>query len=78
MTVARFARLEEALVARGVLESAGIECFLADENMMNIAGPHGLVLGGARLQVLDSDVEAARELLRANVPSASEQEGLTE
>ena len=73
-TIARFMRLEEALVARGVLESAGIECFLADENMMHIAGPHGLVLGGVRLQVTDSDAQAAGELLRTHVPREGETE----
>ena len=73
-TIARFMRLEEAFVARAVLESAGIECFMADENMMHIAGPHGLVLGGVRLQVPDSDAQAAGELLRTHVP----QEGQTE
>jgi len=77
-TIANFTRLEEAVVARTVLESAGIECFLADENMMHIAGPHGLILGGVRLQVLDSEAEAARELLRTLVPADSEQEGPAE
>jgi len=73
-TIARFMRLEEALVARAVLESADIECFLADENMMHIAGPHGLVLGGVRLQVPDSDAEAAAELLHARVPQEGQAE----
>ena len=64
-TIATFVRLEEALVARGVLESAGVECFLADENMMRIAWPYQLAIGGVRLQVLESDAGAASELLRS-------------
>jgi len=65
--------LGEALVARTVLESAGIECFLPDENMIQMAGGYEFALGGIRLQVLDSDAEAARELLRTHASADSQQ-----
>ena len=59
VTVARLNSPTEAQMARGMLESAGIECFLAGENINSI-------LGGAlrvRIQVRTEDEEAARELL---------------
>lgn len=67
-------RLEQAVVARTVLESAGIECFLADENMMRIFWPYQAAAGGVRLQVLDSDAELALELLRTQAPMDPGQE----
>jgi hypothetical protein len=73
-TIATFMRLEQAVVARTVLESAGIECFLADENMARIVGPYQAAAGGIRLQVLDSEAEAALELLRTQTPGDPEQE----
>jgi len=72
-------RLEQAVVARTVLESAGIECFLADENMARIAWPYiQVAAGGIRLPVLDSDAEAASELLRSYAPEARQQKRETE
>lgn len=73
ITIATFPRLEQAVVARTVLESAGIECFLADENMARIVGPYQAAAGGIRLQVLDSEAEAALELLRSYAPVGPEQ-----
>src|SRR4029077_18975842 len=36
VTVRKFRDLPEALLAKGSLESAGIECFLADENLVRL------------------------------------------
>jgi hypothetical protein len=56
VTVRQFRYLPEALLAKGILDSAGIEGVLIDGNMMNL-------LGGIRLQVNRDDVEEAVTLL---------------
>ncbi|MGE0407538.1 MAG: DUF2007 domain-containing protein [Candidatus Korobacteraceae bacterium] len=62
VTIRHFRSLGEAHVARGLLESAGIPCFLADEHMYNhVRLPE--MLGGVRLQVSIADMETAQELL---------------
>jgi hypothetical protein len=56
--VRRFRDLPEALLAKGVLDSAGIECFLADANMVRtdwfisnlLGGPSFLWTGKTRKQ----------------------------
>ena len=66
VTVSEFARPAELLLARARLESAGIECFAADENINRIAGVlHGALMGphGVRLQVRRKDLDDARALL---------------
>ena len=61
VTIRQFGSQSEALLAKGYLESAGIECFLADANIARLEFP--LLIGGMRLQVSPTDAEAARELL---------------
>lgn len=62
VTLASYDHLEEAVVAKGRLESANIDCFLADEH---IARHCGIAVGGVKLKVAESDVEIASELLSA-------------
>lgn len=59
VTIARFSSPIEAQMARGLLESAGINSFLVGENVNNLLQAAFRV----RLQVAASDEEAARELL---------------
>ena len=73
VTVAEFARPAELMLARARLESAGIDCFAADENTNRMIGPfHGALLGphGIRLQVRRSDLNDALALL--NAPAEAE------
>lgn len=63
VTVARYRDLAEALVARSVLESAGILCFLRDENTVRMEWFWSNLIGGMRLQVAPEDEPRARELL---------------
>jgi Putative prokaryotic signal transducing protein len=56
VTIRRFGNLAEALLAKGCLESAGIECFLADANMAWMDSP---VVRGMRLQVSPEDSQTA-------------------
>jgi hypothetical protein len=65
VTVARFESPVEAQMAKGLLESAGVECFLVGENANNLIQSAFRV----RLQVRLEDEAAARELL---TPDAGE------
>jgi hypothetical protein len=58
-TVRRFESPVEAQIAKGMLESAGVECFLVGENVNNLLGAAFRV----RLQVRVEDEAEARELL---------------
>lgn len=64
ITIATFYNQPEFLLARARLESAGIECFAQDENMLRIAGWHSHILGGIKLQVRDCDAQDAIAILR--------------
>jgi Putative prokaryotic signal transducing protein len=67
-TVRRYRDLSEALVARAVIESAGIFCFLKDENLVRLDWQVSNFIGGIRLQVAATDVEAAEAILSQPVP----------
>ena len=61
VTAAYFGNLLDAQLAKGVLESAGIECFLQNENVVRIYLAN--VVGGIALQVDPENVAAAKEIL---------------
>lgn len=63
VTIAVFHSQPEFLLARSLLESADIECFGYDENMLRIGGWHSHILGGIRLQVWESEAQDARAIL---------------
>ncbi len=70
VTIATYLNPNEAFLARGVLESAGIDCILLDEHVSLVYGrPGGGIVGGVRLQVAAEDEQAARALLAAGVGS---------
>jgi hypothetical protein len=60
VTIRQFGNMSEALLAKGCLESAGIECFLADMNVTRLEWP---ISRGVRLQVSLDDAETAIEML---------------
>jgi hypothetical protein len=60
-TVRTFGELSEAGFARSLLEAAGIEALLADEQSYSIG--YGPATGGLRLQVDDADFERAQRVL---------------
>ena len=62
-TIRQFRDLPEALLARGCLESAGIECYLADENLVRLDWFISNFIGGIKLNVRAADVENARTIL---------------
>jgi hypothetical protein len=63
VTIRQFRDLPEALLAKGSLESAGIECFLADENLVRLDWFISNFVGGIKLNVRAADVESARTIL---------------
>jgi len=63
VAVSRFRDLEQATIARGLLQSAGIECFLADENTVRMDWFWSNMIGNMRLMVREEDAEAAAEIL---------------
>jgi hypothetical protein len=63
VTVGTYADQVEASLARAVLEQAGIQCFLYDENAKNLGIGYIQLGGGMRLVVAASDAENAKALL---------------
>ncbi len=70
----RYTSAPEALVAKSVLDSAGIECFLGDENMIRMDWFWSNALGGVKLCVLEEDAEAAAALLEQGHPETYHEE----
>ena len=66
----------EALIAKGILDSAGIECFLTDENIVRMDWFWSNVMGGVKLHVRPDDVDAALEILQQPAPETFEVEGV--
>lgn len=56
----------DLLVVRALLESSGIETFLQGEYTTQVYPLFSNAIGGVKLQVKDTDVERAVEILRAN------------
>ncbi len=59
VTVGKYLEAVDAQMAKGVLESAGIECFLQGENANSLLG----AAFRARLQVHRQDEEVANQIL---------------
>jgi Putative prokaryotic signal transducing protein len=68
-TIRRYRDLSEALVARAVIESAGIFCFLKDENLVRLDWQVSNFIGGIRLQVGAADVDEAKNILSQPIPN---------
>jgi len=63
LTIRQFRDLPEALLAKSVLESAGIECFLGDDNLIRMDWLWSNLLGGIKLRVRQEDALVASRLL---------------
>ena len=63
VVIGRYSVLPEALVAKSMLDSAGIECFLGDENLVRIDWFYSNLVGGIKLMVRAEDADTARKLL---------------
>jgi hypothetical protein len=78
LTIRQFRDVPEALLAKSVLESAGIECFLSDDNLIRIDWLLSNLLGGIKLRVRQEDAVVAARLLEKNTPPEFMVEGVGE
>lgn len=74
--VRKFRDLPEALLAKGSLNSAGIECHLGDDNMVRMDWFISNLLGGVKLLVKAEDAEAADDILNQPIPENFEVDGI--
>jgi hypothetical protein len=63
-----FRDLPEALLAKGGLESAGIECFFDDDNIVRMDWFISNAVGGIKLLVRPEDFESANDILKNGIP----------
>jgi hypothetical protein len=76
VTLRQFRDLPEALLAKGSLESAGIQAYLIDDNMIRMDWFISNLLGGIKLKVRPEDAEAATEILNQPIPETLDVEGV--
>ncbi len=76
VTVRKFRDLPEALLAKGSLESAGIQAYLIDENMIRLNWFRSNFFGGIKLNVHVEDAEAASAILDQPIPEMLDVEGV--
>jgi Putative prokaryotic signal transducing protein len=76
VTIRQFRDLTEALLAKGSLDSSGIECFLADDNIVRMDWFISNLVGGVKLKVKPEDVEAANLILEQPIPEDFDVEGI--
>lgn len=66
--IGRYRDLPEASVAKSILDSAGIESFLIDDNLVRLDWFYSNLVGGIKLVVREEDTEAASKFLDQIVP----------
>jgi hypothetical protein len=68
VTIRKFRDLPEALLAKGSLESAGIEAVLTDENIVRLDWFWSNLMGGIKLNVDPENAGAANSILDQPIP----------
>jgi hypothetical protein len=68
VTLWRYRDLPEALIAQGKLEASGVDCFLADDNIVRMDWFWSNLMGGVKLKVASHDREAALAVLSEAIP----------
>jgi len=76
VTLRRFRDLPVALLSKGSLDSAGIDCVLVDDNIVRLDWLWSNSMGGVKLQVASDDVEPAEEILSQPIPKHFEVSGV--
>jgi hypothetical protein len=61
--LAQFGSEQEFLVARGLLEAAGIECFCSNLNFSRMTGIYNGMAGGITVRVRREELDDARAIL---------------
>jgi hypothetical protein len=74
----RFRDLPDAFLFGSLLDSAGIECYLADENTIRMDWLWSNLLGRIKLCVRNVDADTASSLLDQSVPEKFDVEGVGE
>lgn len=70
VTIKRFRDLPEALIAKGSLDSAGIDTVLVNDNLVRLDWFWSNLMGGVQLQVEPEDADAANEILNQPIPES--------
>lgn len=70
VTIRRFRDLPEALIAKGSLESAGIDSVLVNGNLVRLDWFWSNLMGGVQLQVEPEDADAANDILNQPIPES--------
>jgi hypothetical protein len=78
VTIRRFRDLPEALLAKGSLESAGIEALLGDDNVIRLDWFWSNLIGGVKLQVDPEDADVASRILDQPIPEGFDVAGVGE
>lgn len=78
VTVGQFRDLPDAMLAKGILESAGIECFFADDNIVRMDWFISNLVGGVKLKVKAEDAGEANAILEQPIPNSFDVEGIGE
>ncbi|HEY4818660.1 MAG TPA: hypothetical protein VIH67_14620 [Candidatus Acidoferrum sp.] len=76
--IKRYQDLPEALLSKSILDSAGIESFLADENLVRIDWFYSNLVGGIKLFVRSEDAETASKLIAQETPEKFDVDGFGE
>jgi hypothetical protein len=66
------------MIAKSMLDSAGIQSFLSDENLVRLDWFYSNLVGGIKLMVREEDGETARKLLEENIPEKFDVTGVGE
>jgi len=74
VVIRTFWNLMEAELAKGLLDAAGIESFLFDDNMVRLDWFNANALGGVKLRVDAVNVEAANQVLEEAAAEAAAEE----
>jgi hypothetical protein len=78
VTVRSYRDIAEALIAKSVLDSAGIFSYLRDENTVRMIWTWSQQVGGVRIEVRTADMAQAEELLSQPIPPTIQQDGAPE
>jgi Putative prokaryotic signal transducing protein len=73
--IRRYRDLPEATIAKTILDSAGIESFLAEENIVRLDWFYSNLVGGIKLLVRAEDADAARKWIEQEITEKFEVTG---
>jgi hypothetical protein len=78
VTIRKFRDLPEALLAKGSLDSAGIDAVLTDDNVVRLDWFWSNLMGGIKLNVDSENAEVANSILDQPIPEGFDVAGIGE